>query len=81
MADQMVIVHNSCMGRKKMTATEEEKATDRHKPGSFLVRLPGAYAAPLDALVKDNPGSDRTEWVRIAIKHYLESRGVWPSRE
>lgn len=70
------------MGRKKMTATEETtKATDdRHKAG-FLVRIPAAYGPVLDSLVDDNPGSDRTEWVRTAVRQYLESKGLWPPRE
>lgn len=60
------------MGRKKI-----ERKDDRHKP-NFMIRLPGAYSAPLDRLVDASPGSDRTEFVREAVREYLERRNLWP---
>lgn len=63
-----------------MVATElEPKQADRHKPGSFMIRLPGAYAGPLDDLVGDQPGSDRTEFVRRAVLEFLQRAGKWPT--
>lgn len=61
---------NALMGKKK-------NSTDRHKPGSQMVRIRRQYAEPLAALVERN-ASDNTEEVNRALRLLLEKEGLWP---
>ena len=56
----------------------KQKKADQHKP-SFMVRLPSAFAEPLDDLVEQHQ-SDRTEEVKIAVREYLERHNRWPRK-
>lgn len=62
---------------KKKHATETPSASDRHKPGSKMVRIRGPLAGPAEeqaiALAMD-----LTEWVNVAVREKLERDGLWP---
>ena len=79
MAEVLNRPHNAQMGRRRSTADNPpSKQPDRHREGAFMVRVQPEYATIIDALLDLDPGSDRTEWVRIAVRERLEKLGKWP---